>query len=246
MPLRDHRQLPPRNRRSREGFHALWASKISVDLNTRLLPGRYHAEPLTQAGTSLQSDGFAFEEDASEPAPSGGNGEGGVATALWAPPSPPLVAPVEFGTLDIFEIRVYDDEDLRTIVAAIELVSPANKDRSAHRHAFATKCAAYLQQGVCVVIVDIIEERRGSLHEEILRRLELDPAANGSFAGELYAVAYRTAGVGKRMRLEAWPHALSVGAALPTLPLWLTPELAVPLDLEASYVVTCSSLKMDG
>ena len=41
------------------------------------------------------------------------------------------------------------------LVAAIELVSPANKDRAAHRRAFAT-CASHLCQGVGLVIVDIV------------------------------------------------------------------------------------------
>jgi hypothetical protein len=41
-------------------------------------------------------------------------------------------------------VRIYDDEANRTLVAAVELVSPSNKDRPASREAFATKCAAYL------------------------------------------------------------------------------------------------------
>ena len=32
-----------------------------------------------------------------------------------------------------------------------------------------------------------------------------------------------------------WPSGLTVGAALPQVPLWIAPGQAVPLDLEASY-----------
>jgi hypothetical protein len=37
---------------------------------------------------------------------------------------------------------------------------------------------------------------------------------------------------------------LSLGKALPTLPLWLTSQLAVPLELEASYEQTCRDLRI--
>jgi hypothetical protein len=35
-----------------------------------------------------------------------------------------------------------------------------------------------------------------------------------------------------------------VGQALPTLPLWLDDNLAVSLDLEASYEETCRALRI--
>src|SRR5438105_15541063 len=42
---------------------------------------------------------------------------------------------------DTFEVRVYDEQRGARLVAAIELVSPANKDRPEHRRAFVLKCA---------------------------------------------------------------------------------------------------------
>jgi hypothetical protein len=57
--------------------------------------------------------------------------------------------------------------------AAIELVSPANKDRASHRRAFAVKCAGYLQQGVAVVIVAVITERTANLHATLVDILGL-------------------------------------------------------------------------
>ncbi|MGC1718476.1 MAG: hypothetical protein WA746_05780 [Isosphaeraceae bacterium] len=38
---------------------------------------------------------------------------------------------------------------------------------------------------------------------------------------------------------RAWTYALTVGQPLPTLPLWLADNLAVPLELEASCEETC-------
>jgi hypothetical protein len=51
---------------------------------------------------------------------------------------------------------VYDQRRGRHLVAAVEIVSPANKDRPENRRAFVTKGAALLQQGVCVSLVDLV------------------------------------------------------------------------------------------
>jgi hypothetical protein len=243
MPLFDHFHLSAGADLDWDGFHSTWAVCITQWLNQNPLPPRYRARPHVHLGISVEADVATFEHD-TEGLSNGSESEGGVATAVWAPPQPPLVATVEFGDLDIFEVKVFNDAATRSLVAAVELVSPANKDRPAHREAFATKCAAYLQQGVSVIVVDVVTERHNNLHEEIVRRLSLGDEAVHAVTSDLYAVAYRTAGVGKRMRLEAWPAALAVGAALPTLPLWLAPTLAVPLDLEATYRATCESLRI--
>ena len=70
---------------------------------------------------------------------------------------------------DDFEVRVFSSRGGNRLVAAIELISPGNKDRAEERRAFAAKCAAYLQQGVSLVIVDVITERRANLHNDIIR-----------------------------------------------------------------------------
>jgi hypothetical protein len=44
-------------------------------------------------------------------------------------------------------------------------------------------------------------------------------------------------------RLKTWAHSLAIGQPLPTLPLWLADNLAVPLELEASYEETCRILR---
>ena len=44
--------------------------------------------------------------------------------------------------------------------------------------------------------------------------------------------------------MEAWMQTLSIGQPLPTLPLWLADELAVPLDLDSGYEETCRILRL--
>ena len=65
------------------------------------------------------------------------------------------------------------------LVAAIELISPANKDRPEHRSQFTSKCAALLRQGVSLVLVDVVTARNVNLYADLL---EADWPA-GSVAG---------------------------------------------------------------
>ncbi len=57
----------------------------------------------------------------------------------------------------------------------------------------------------------------------------------------IYAASCRFVKKEKTM-FEAWSHVLTVGQPLPTLPLWLSAELVVPLDLEQSYEQACHDL----
>jgi hypothetical protein len=150
---------------------------------------------------------------------------------------------VHVGDTDTFEVQVRD-ETRRRLVAAVELVSPANKDRPTHRRDFAIKCASYMRQRVSVIVVDVVTERRDNLHRELMELLALPAAVSEAAAFPLYAVAYRLKVEEEKQRLELWPEALRVGAVLPTLPLWIGEDEAVPLDLEASYVTACELLRI--
>src|SRR5205085_886649 len=93
--------------------------------------------------------------------------DAGAATAVWTPPQPSLSEAVDFTDLDVFEVQVVRRLGGPQLRAAIELVSPANKDRPSNRQAFAVKCASYLNRGVAVVLVDVVTERSANLHAEI-------------------------------------------------------------------------------
>jgi hypothetical protein len=124
-------------------------------------------------------------------------------------------------------------------VAAVELVSPRNKDRADSRRAFLDKCAAYLREGVSLVVVDVVTSRRHNFHGALMELFNGGAAAVAAAASDLYAVAYRVQVVGTRTQLEMWPAPLSLGEPLPTLPLWLAVDCAVPLELEAGYREAC-------
>ena len=48
----------------------------------------------------------------------------------------------------------------------------------------------------------------------------------------------------RRRLMDAWYHPLSLGQALPTLPIWLKEQWAISLDLESSYEETCRTLRI--
>lgn len=47
-----------------------------------------------------------------------------------------------------------------------------------------------------------------------------------------------------RWLFEAWHRPLVLGQPLPALPIWLSADFAVTLDLESSYEETCRVLRI--
>jgi hypothetical protein len=84
-----------------------------------------------------------------------------LAAPVWSPPAPSLEIDAEF------TVPVINVEAGPTLVGAIELVSPSNKARPAARRAFAMKCLNYLNAGIGLILVDVVTERRASLHDEM-------------------------------------------------------------------------------
>ena len=134
-----------------------------------------------------------------------------------------------------FTVLVINTEAGPTLVGAIELVSPSNKDRPAARRAFAMKCLNYINAGIGLIIVDVVTERRANLHDE-MAGLIVGNAARFPGSPSTYAAAYRPFRRGDEDKVSVWPVSLTVGEALPVLPLWLRDiEEPVRVDLEAAY-----------
>jgi hypothetical protein len=97
---------------------------------------------------------------------------------------------------------------------------------------------------VSVTLVDPVTARRANLYADLLELLgQSDPALSPA-PPTLYAAACRWREDGDSFRLEAWAHPLALGQPLPTLPLWLAADLAVPLELETTYEDTCRGLRI--
>lgn len=167
--------------------------------------------------------------------------EGGVAVAAWAPAAPAILLDTELPEPDEYEVNVYSQDEFR-LVAAIELISPSNKDRPENRRTLVNKCEALLKRDVCVTIVDPVTSRTANLYGELLD--ELGAPRTAVARSVIYAATCRGRRTGLRWRLESWEHNLAVGSAMPSLPIWLSPDFMVPLKLEATYEETCRSLRI--
>jgi hypothetical protein len=229
MPLLDHFHEPLDPRADWQSFHNRWANAIADGLD-RILPRRYFARVQANLGRQVEADVAEFE---SAPGQETNGSPGGVAVQPYAPPAVRTVLPAVFP--DDTEVQVCDTDRGARLAAVVELVSPANKDRADHRRAFAVKCAAYLQRGIGLVMVDTVTSRRFNLHAELVRLLGAGEAGVTPEEPLLYATAYRPVHRDGRNEIDVWDEALAVGGALPTLPLALRGDGNVPLDLEASY-----------
>lgn len=210
---------------------------MALELNRSLLPPGYVAEARVKLGGQVEIDVGTFEENG-PPSPAGGG------IAVWAPPRPHVSLPRDWQRLESFEVLVIHEEEGPRVVAAIELISPANKDRPAHRQQFAVKCASYLYAGASVVMVDVVIRRTGNLHQELLALLDAPAETPGQGAKDLYAAAYRLRPEKDQSRLEIWAESLTLGGTLPTLPLWLDASICLPLEMEETYQAACAARRI--
>lgn len=241
MPLRDHFRSPVNDRHIWNELHGMWPAFIVRQL-FEILPKGYEAAPTVHLGNRYEVDVSAYELDrTAEVRASAGKVEGSPATALQ--PAPTLTIEADLPDPDEFEVRIYDANRGRQLVAAIEIVSPANKDRPESRRAFVSKLETLLAKEVCISVIDLVTMPQFNLSEELLERITADDARLNDQQHDLYAFTVRS-----RMRSEQrplvdfWYHQMTLGEPLPTLPIWLTPEDKVMLPLEPGYEEACRLL----
>jgi hypothetical protein len=244
MPLRDHFRSPLDNKHSWDELHGGWPMVIVQHL-FGILPDGYAAAPGVHLGAAFEIDVSAYEQDDLSSAATIAADGGGVATAAWAPPAPTLTLETDLPEQDEYEVRVYDARRGRRLVAAIEIVSPSNKDRPESRRAFVAKAAALLQQDVCVSVVDVVTVRQFNLYADLLALVGGSDPALDPEPPPLYAVTLRVRQwPRRRLVLDTWFYPLALGRPLPPLPIWLDEGIGVTLDLEASYEDTCRVLRI--
>ena len=201
MPLLDHFSPPLSRTHPWRSFHGAWAAAIARLLNQGVLPEGYYAVPLVDRDGPVEIDVAALRDSGAT-----------AGTPTWIAPKPSLAVAVELPPADDVEVHILTDDGDPRLMAAIELVSPSNKDRPQSRESFVSKCITYLQHGSSVIIVDTVTTRRADLNSELLDRLNED----AKIAGDgLSATSYR---VFKRRRTASKglkcgdPHACRSGS----------------------------------
>lgn len=173
MPLLDHFRPPILNRGSWEGFHGGWPALMVMEL-CKSSPEQYAAEPRVRLGRGDETPDWTFNGNGGNEFGSSAS-DSGTATATWAPPEPTLTLNLDPTEIYEYEVLIFDQQRGRELVAAIELISLANKDRPETRQAFVSKCAALLQKKISVSIVDLVTVKHFNLYCERCSMFSVNP-----------------------------------------------------------------------
>jgi len=120
------------------------------------------------------------------------------------------------------------------LVAAIELVSPRNKDRPSAREFYRNRYLGYLWSSVHLMLIDVHRRPAGfSFVEAIAGELQCQLPAGLPPHAVSWNVGGPTPEGGNFM--DGWYRVLKVGEPLPVLPLALTAEQSLLVDLETTY-----------
>ena len=110
---------------------------------------------------------------------------------------------------------------------------------------FVGKLDSLLRQDVCVSVVDVVTKHQANLYAELLARFGRADPRLGDPPAALYAATLRGRKLKKRRAvLDLWCFPLTLGQPLPTIPLWLSPDLRIDLPLEPSYQEVCRLLRI--
>jgi hypothetical protein len=218
-----------------DGVHQYWITELSYWLRPRL-PPHYRvylgSMPSGTLDLALGRPDVTVREWSPTPATTNGGS---------AAREPDQRAVALFEIDPQFAVHVYRQGQL---VAAIELVSPRNKDRPSSRTLYANRYLGYLGQGVNLLLVDLLPRPQGFSFADAI-------AAASQFTQAPFpppcAISYNVGGpadpVGRF--LDIWRQPLTVGSPLPSLPLWLTGEVSVPVDLEFTYSRAAAAAYLD-
>ncbi len=227
MPLHDWSEA-----RGWEGVHLLWIAELLRWIKPRL-PYEYRAYvgnwPILGIGSTKSRPDVGvleFSRSGPERPP-----RTSAATDAIEPDIRVMAPSIDPGTSLFVERAGF-------LVAAVELISPRNKDRPSSREIYASRYAGYLLESVNLLLIDVHPRPAGFSFAEVIDEemgFEHPPLPTP------HAVAY---GVGEPTEpgsfLSIWRRPLAVGAALPTLPLPLAVDLSVTVDLEETYMRAAS------
>jgi len=214
-------------------FHVAWVPEISRALNEGLLPEGFYALAEQHAGHAI-ADVLTLH---ASPAPVGPAplppATGGIAVAE-APPRVQRRQTIQSALLSRRRTLAIRHVSGHRLVALLEIVSPANKDRLATVEQFAAKAAEALDAGIHLLLVDLFPpgpwDPHG-MHGVVRRQLEPSDEPYDLPADTPLTLASYTAGP----QIEIYLEHLAVGAPLPEMPLFLSVDRYVNVPLEPTY-----------
>ncbi len=215
-------------------FHVTWIALIRIALNEGLLPEGYYALAEQHTGRSIP-DILTLHASPEPPAPplplppaTGGT------LLAEAPPRVRRRHTIEQASLELRRSIAIRHISGHRLVALLEIVSPANKDRARHVEDLAAKAVDALNAGVHLLLVDLFPPGAHDpygMHGAICQRLEQSDEPYDVPPEAPLTVASFAAGP----RVDVFVEYLAVGAVLPEMPLFLRPDRYVNAPLESTY-----------
>jgi hypothetical protein len=212
-------------------FHSAWIAELRNTLNGGLLPGDFYALVEQHAGKFV-ADVLTLHASrpGGEPA-SAPPTDGGLAVAE----APPKVRRKLTGTETYRQRRrtlAIRHVSGHRLIALLEIVSPANKDRLESVEEFVTKAVEALDLGIHVLLLDLfppgVHDPRG-MHGAVWN--QFDEAPYDLPVDEPLTAASYAAGP----PVEAYLEHFAVGSPLPEMPLFLRSDRYIPVPLEGTY-----------
>lgn len=219
-------------------FHQRWAVGLSNVLNSQVLPSDYFAlveqnisGPIPDVLTLRLSGIDESAQDSQKNAADASENAGGVAIAE-RPPRTRLTQ----RSLSAAYVRRASHVTVRhrhgTVVAVIEIISPGNKSSQSEFQTLIRKSADLIRQGVHLLIIDLFPPGKRDpqgVHAAIWNEFE---------EGDLERPADKPltlASYDSGTEYVAYVEFVAVGDPLPEMPLFLKPDVYVPVPLEATY-----------
>jgi hypothetical protein len=218
-------------------FHHRWISAISDALNAGLLPPDHYALAERIAG-GLGPDVLTLQRPTKDVA-NGGDSPAGVAVATV----PPKVQYHLRAESDLYAAKakavVIRHISSHRVIAVVEIVSPGNKNSRHGVRSFVSKTVELLQAGIHLLLLDLFPI--GPRDPQGIHKLIWDEFIDHEFAlsadKPLSVMAY----IGGTFP-EVFLEPLAVGLPLPEMPVFLDPDIYVPLPLQATYDVAWQAL----
>lgn len=225
MPIHDWTRVPSG---LFHDFHQTWSIHLKSALNAGRLPKGFSALVEQRAGPR-ETDVLTVEtmKANSQAEPSEGKG-----LLVWERPTTSIVRRTTRAIFASRANRIVVRHHLGRIVAAIEILSPGNKDSRAALRDFVDKRVDLLRQGIHVLIVDLFPPSRRDpfgIHKAIWDEI-LEEDFTFSPGKDRILVSYESGD-----QQTAYVEPVGVGDMLPDMPLFLAGGLHVLVPMEGTY-----------
>lgn len=218
-------------------FHQTWMPEIKRALNAGRLPANYYAL-VEQVAGSRWPDVLTLQGPVRDD-PGGPESAGGLMLA----DAPPRVQFRFKANGDPYAAKassvVIRHVSGHRVVAVLEIVSPGNKNSRHRLEEFVAKAVEMLKGGVHLLLTDVFPA--GSRDPQGIHKAIWDEFLDSDFVlpqDKRLTLAAYVAGLFP----EAFVEPVAVGSKLPDMPLFLSPDVYVPVPLESTYAAAWENM----